>query len=79
MKFGVELEFLSGMLDSADLETAHIRGNLTQIQLTQWVDIIRKPTFCFFFFIKTWEEEVVQQERTEEERGGNVKGLWFII
>lgn len=76
MKFGVELEFLSGMLDSADLETARIRGNLTQIQLTQWVNIIRKPTFFFFFFfIKTREEEVVQQERTEDERGENLKGL----
>lgn len=75
MKFGVELEFLSGMLDSADLETARIRGNLTQIQLTQWVDIIRKPTCFFFLFIKTREEEVVQQERTEDERGGNLKGL----
>lgn len=43
MKFGVELEFLSGILGSTDLEMAHVRGNLTQIQLTQWVDIASKP------------------------------------
>lgn len=73
MRFGVELEFLSGMLDFADLETACIRRNLTQIQLTQWVAIIRKPE-VFFFFIKT-REEVVQQEKTEDERDGNLKVL----